>query len=294
MSKPPARQKTGLLHDIKLWLIANRIPLLILTGLVLIAYANSVDNGFASDDMRAIVSKRNLGTFQYLIEDFPVVFRRIFINIIYLLVGKQPWAYRLFNIIFHLGSTFALYTLVKKLHGKAAAITASTLLAVHPVMVEAVTWICGGPYSFYTFFILMTLYFFVVSDKKKLYHYAFLACFFLSFTASKKALSLPPLLVSMVAFYPQARKNWKKLILPFSIGIVFGIFYISQISKRIHFLQTHYFRAVSGSDPLRQFPASIGKYLELLVWPDKLTLYHSEIYHVFGPSYYLRLIETLV
>ncbi len=291
MAEKTNNQNSSFWQDLKLWFHNNRPYLLILTFIILILYANSIGNEFVSDDIRAIPNNGLIGTWKYVTRRFPNVFRYTLVNIIYWTCGLKPGCYRLMNVLFHIGSTLALYTLVKKLHNRTAAFVSAVLLAVHPMMVESVTWISGGPYVTYSFFVLLCLFFFITAHQKKSYHYLFLLTFFLALGTSKKAIALPALLILLLIFYPETRKNWKKLILPFSLSFAAGIFYLTQISERISFLENNYYQSISANSPLRQIPASVGKYLELLFWPDKLTLYHSEIYRVSGTGFILKIVE---
>ena len=57
-----------------------------------------------------------------------------------------------------------------------------------------------------------------------------------------------------------------------------AIFYISQIPDRIEGLVKMNYQHYTVANPLIQIPIAVASYLQLFFWPDKLTLYHSEMF----------------
>ena len=88
-------------------------------------------------------------------------------------------------------------------------------------------------------------------------------------------------------------KNWKK-ILPFlAIATISVLLNFSQIGQRRVFFEPSSSQDEIIMNPLLQIPIAITSYLELIFWPDKLTLYHTEM--VFTQfEYIIRVIVFLI
>ena len=73
------------------------------------------------------------------------------------------------------------------------------------------------------------------------------------------------------------KKNWLKIIPFFLLNGIFGFIHILNIAPRLETFRTGYYQDEATYNPIFQIPLAITSYLELLVWPDKLTLYHTEL-----------------
>lgn len=276
------KKDSGLLErikffDFKKWFDENLLILMLLTILVFIAYFNSFFNEFLSDDIAAIRDNLKINRFEYVINSFPAALRSFLNFILVNLFGKFPVYFRLINIIFHLLTVLAVYLLVYLTINKKVALFSAAILAVHPLQTEAVTWISGGIYSQYSFFIILALLFYVLSVKDKKYYYLSIASFILSLMSSEKAIVFPFLLfVYQLAF--KQLKNWKKLIAPFVIGGSWALFYVLKVPGRISSLQVEHYQEPQTINPLFQIPIAISSYLELVFFPKGLTIYHSEMF----------------
>jgi Flp pilus assembly protein TadD len=133
--------------------------------LVVLAYANSLENGFAFDDAIVIVDNElitHLDTLPALLtSDYwvahddsygavpfrsglyrPLVLLSYAVN--YAIGGRHPLGYHLVNIVLHLLVTCLLYFLALRLgFSRSAALIGAVLFAVHPIHTEAVTSIVG-------------------------------------------------------------------------------------------------------------------------------------------------------
>ena len=262
--------------NFSIWVKNHWWEILGLLFLIFIVYANSINNEFLSDDIAAIVQNKNLDNVSYISPSFPPSLRSIFYFLINKLFGRIPQPYRLLNITFHCGSTFLVFLLLSILIKPLTGLIAAVIFAVHPLLIESVAWISGGPYCQYTFFMLLGLLFLLLSQKDKKLYWCSIAAFFLSLTSSEKAMVFPFLLLLLVITYSDHFKNKKRLIVPFILGLAWIGFYITKIPQRLGALQTQYYQEKTFINPLRSIPISLASYLKLIFWPKDLSFYHSE------------------
>lgn len=276
--------------------LKNGVILLILTSLVVITYANSLNNAFVSDDIAEIAQKTTIGDLGYIIRTYPTGIIRHFIYwITYSIAGLTPFAFRLTNIFFHLGSTFLVfYIMFSIFKSKRAAFFTSSLFAVHSAILEAFVWISGGIYAQYTFFFLLSFFLYITSSEdKKRYFFSIVAYAF-------SLMSHPVMPIALWVIFPlydfcfgSLKKNWIKAV-PYLLLASFYIFInLSYLPQREATLQNVHYQQKGKDNPLIQIPAAISSYFELIFFPKTLTLYHSEL--AFGKvSFAIRSLLTLI
>lgn len=291
-----AREKAYIPHEKSLppfhfkdWLTNNWFFLLALSFLVLLVYMNAIGNDFVADDKGLIINIPSYSLSSLLsrpfffLRDFPYF-------VMYKTVGFNPFIFRLPNIVFHMGSVwliFLLASLFKQNITRSVGIFSAALFAVHPILVESVAWISGGVYAQYTFFILLSFVFYLLSyDNRRVYALSLLS-FTLSLLSSEKAVvfCLIPILYELS--FGNFKKNWKKAG---AYSIVSATYlFLSLVSGRlgakISGLQADQSLDQTFYNPLVQIPVAITSYLQLIFWPDGLTLYHSEM--IFGRLEYV-------
>lgn len=277
------------------WLIKDWQVLLFLAVTVFIVYANSLGNALVSDDIGSLVKDSRRGEFAYAIVQSALGFMRpLVLWVIYTLVHTTPWPYRLLNILFHLGSTFLVFKIVNKISdNKRLGFLSSILFATHPLLIEAVGWISGGTYSQYSFLLLFSFYFYLKLDQNSLKNWILTILFFLlTVTTSEKAVVFPIILAVYEFAFGRLKKNWKK-VLPFVLlDFIWVGFYLSMYKVRAATLATEHYVQSGIDNPLIQIPIAISSYLELIFWPQRLTIYHSEM--LFSPMVFMvRLIVFL-
>lgn len=135
------------------------------------------------------------------------------------------------NLILHLVNVLLIYTFIYKLSSKKLiAIIAATLFAVHPMNVEAVTWISARSSSLYTLFytlsIILYLNYLNLQQRKYLI-FAGLA-FILSLFSKAQAVTLPMMLLAIDYYYSRITRTSLGSILieksPFFIlSFLFGL-----------------------------------------------------------------------
>ena len=263
----------------------NKFILAILVFLVIASYANSLNNGFVSDDIAAISNNPEIGNFSSLSLASPIgLLQRIIYFIAFKIGGLNPILFRLPNIFYHLGATLSLFLILCLTAPRTLAIMAAALFAVHPIFAESVTWISGSPYSQQGFLFLLFFALYLLSKHRpKVFYLAFLV-FLLSVSA------LPRGAIALVAvfiyewFFGNLKESWKKMLPFFIVSGIAAISLLGQVAYRVAVLKSTYYLDPGSDSLFIKVPTSIFSYLHLLVWPDSLSLYQTEM--VFTPLEY--------
>ncbi len=267
--------------------------LIALTLLVLVAYANSINNAFVADDVRGILKNPEIEKISYIFSDPLTLVKNIVYFTIVKLFGRSPAAFRATNIFFHLGNVWLVYFLLHTLLGFKTALFTAAILAVHPIQTEAITWISGGQYSRYSFFLLLALVLYTLSDKNKKFYFASIGSFVLALLVSEKAMVFPFILAVLEFACQSIKKNWKKLTPYFALGGTWVLIFVGRVGQRVSDIETATYQSPQTASPLAQIPIAITSYLELIFWPKNLTLYHSEM-SFSSVEYYTRLILFII
>ncbi|MDP3987894.1 MAG: tetratricopeptide repeat protein [Candidatus Levybacteria bacterium] len=278
--------------NLRVFINKNKVSFLVLAGLVFLSYANSLNNSFVSDD-RGIIINADRWDLNFIFSQ-PFSALRLFLYLTALKIGGlNPLFFRLINVFLHLGTVWLVYVIVSLLAKQRVGLFAASLFAVHPVLIESVTWISGGVYAQYSFFLLLSFLSYILSLENKKFYTASLIFFGFSLMSSEKAVVLPLILVIYELSFGNIKKNWKRLILFFSADLIFGLFFLGKIGQRISSLETDSNQQVQGYSPFLQIPVAISSYFELIFWPKVLTLYHSEM--IFSQlNYVIRVITSLL
>lgn len=255
-------------------------------GLVALLYFNSLNNAFLSDDIPGIVNNPHLGDIR---EVFVPPLNSIVYKLQYWLTfkffGVTPWAFRSLNILYHIGSTVTIFSLVKKLLSERVALISAILFGIHPVLVESVAWISGGPYSRFGFFLLTSLFFYINSLERKWQYWLSLLFFAVATATSPMAVVFPLILFMYEVCFGDLAKNWSRLALFGLIGAVGTLSYAGLVDQRTVSLITDFYVKPELMNPFLQIPIAVTEYLKLIFFPLGLTLYHSEL--SFSQSDYL-------
>lgn len=258
---------------------------LILACLVFVAYFNSLSNAFISDDIVGIPNNPAIKKVSYIFS--PFFARSAIYFIAYQIGGANPLVFRIFNILFHLGTVFLIYLIgylmTKK---KKTSLVAASLFAVHPILTESVAWISGGIYTEYTFFMLLSFMLYllsrkiqVTSNKLQVTNFLYplsLFLFLISLSTSEKAMVLPIVLLVYELSIREVKKHWRKM-LPyfFMAGVWFTIIIMVGLTERLNYLESSFHQKGVLRNPLYQIPMAVATYLRLIAWPDILTFFHS-------------------
>lgn len=272
----------------------NRLAIFTLIGLIFAIYINSLNNGFVSDDIGAIIKNETIGNFSAV---FSSIFGSLqsFIRFLTFRVFElNPAPYRLLNILLHTGSTILIFFILNILHKRSLAFFAALLFAVHPMLAEAITWISGMPYSLYSFLFLFSFYFYLLSENNRRCYYFSVGLFFLACISSEKAIPLFLIFALYEWIYKRNGNFWKNISPFFGTALILGIVFAGGFGQRTAELESgHYQPGEETISPFAQIPVAVANYLGLLIWPAKLTLYHTEMRFSSG-MYFLMSIVFLV
>jgi protein O-mannosyl-transferase len=150
-----------------------RLPLLV-CALALLVYSRSLFCGFVRDDIPQIVNNRQVQSWDYLPQllgshlwsqvgaEWTVLFYRPIFSVWMLLVhtfgGLAPWFWHLSSILLHLVATYLVFRFCQRLtRNDIASAFAAAIFAVHPIHVDAVTWVSAGCELLFTIFALLSM-----------------------------------------------------------------------------------------------------------------------------------------
>ncbi len=265
-------------QTLRAWIKREWKILLFLALLVVVVFANSLPNGFISDD-QAIPKNLPGTTLASIIASPHVITRSLLSFFIYKIAGLSPAAFRISNVFIHIVNVWFVYGLLTFLTKRNIATIAALLFAIHPIIVESVTWISGGVYPQYTLFILLTLYCYIAARKQNEKSLYVLSLFFglLSLVSSDKAIILPLVLALYEISFGNILRFWKRLLPFFLVAFGFIALYWSWIGTRLTGLQTTFYQSTTAvRNPLLYIPEALARYMELFVWPANLSLYHPD------------------
>jgi len=275
------RSRKGSIHPTGLrpWFSAkgDKFIFLLLFLLVAATYVNSIHNEFVVDDIPVIAANPLIGSPENIFPPLSGFVQRSFYFLAHQVGGLNPAPYRLINIFFHLGSVFCLFAILNLLSGRTIATMTAMLFAVHPILVESVGWISGSLYVQYAFFFLLSFLLYILGTENRKYYFASLSIFALSLLASEKAVPLFLVFFLYEIAFGNPKKNWKKTM-PYAILAAAGTaLYFGGLGQRIDTMENVNRMAPGLDNPFQVMPIAVFFYLKLLLWPAKLTLYHTEM-----------------
>lgn len=257
---------------------------------VLAIYANSLGNDFVSDDRSGILFNPQVGEWSYVFRSFIGFGNALTRLIIYHTFGLEAWAFRLFNIILHSGMACSVYYLFKNLYTKNLGLLTGFLFAVHPILTESITWIAGASYVTYGLLFLLSFIFFLESEDKYDWRYFLsLGLYAFAILTSEKAVSLAAIYILYKYIYSKESKaSFFKAFSYMFVSIPFVILLYLTLGKRQEILATEYYQDSGLVNPFYQIPIAVTEYIQLFLWPQGLTLYHSETFYSYV-EYFIRL-----
>jgi protein O-mannosyl-transferase len=194
----------------------------------------------------------------------------------YHFTGISPIPLHLVNLIFHLINIILVFLLFNNLLKKPAiALLISFLFAVHPMNVEAVTWVSARNNTMYACFYLLSLIFYVKYITGKLpFHILFISFFFfiLSLFCKVQAVTLPLLL--LLIDYFSDRKKTKQLLfekLPFIVLSLVFIIIAFRNTETLTFFTHSKLKSFSGFDLIFLNGRALFFYLQKFLVPVDLS-----------------------
>ena len=255
--------------------------LLILCVGIFILYFNSLNGGFVSDDYASITENSNINNLGVQIHGSFQSVLNWFISIVF--GNNNPIPFHIFSLLAYLMVIVVVFIFISTLFEERVVKLTTILFSLLPVHVEAISWISGRPYLINAFFVLMSLIMIILYSKteNKKYLYGFLVLLVASFLAEKTRFAALPLLV-ILYWFSFENKLKKKINLAKISLVMFFLFLIlvailwSPLMNRISAVNSGY-NGYGGVfyDPFFQYPTSVAKYLQLILVPTDLTLYHT-------------------
>ena len=175
-----------------------QITALTLVALILVCYANSLENGFVFDDLQVVLVDGRPTSFAHLLGMLTSSYRPLR-SLSYALDfgiwGARPFGFHLTNIAIHCANTILVFWLVRRISGNRlmASFLAASVFAVHPIQTDAVTYISGRRDVLFSLFYLGAFHSYLSYAKNKSLRYfgLFLALWVLSLMSKEMAVSLP-------------------------------------------------------------------------------------------------------
>jgi tetratricopeptide (TPR) repeat protein len=134
--------------------------------------------------------------------------------------GTSPFIYHLGNLLLHLTASCSVYLFFKKLRYSAkVAFIFSLIVAVHPVLTQAVAWIPGRNDTLLTIFVLVAFILFIdfLTTKKLAFAVGHIFFFLLALFTKELALLLPFLAIVYLLFI-----NKKQLSINEKVAFIFS------------------------------------------------------------------------
>jgi Flp pilus assembly protein TadD len=288
------------------------IPALIILIIFLVSFAvyfNTLSNDFVYDDKGQVLDNQWIRNVKYIPDVFsksvwsflgettisnyyrPLMHLIFMFN--YYVFGLNPWGFHLVNIVFHAGVSILVFVIASRLlrassgssqrdeKGFIGALQSppfvvAVLFATHPIHTEAVAWVAGLPDLSYTFFSLLSLYFYMRFDEGTRGMYLLsVVSFSIAVLSKEPALTLPIILVAYDYIFGKKAKGYLPIIkryIPYLIvaGAYLGLRYhaLGGFSpQRPHIVLSAYGYVINV------FPLFI-QYLENLLLPLNLNAFH--------------------
>lgn len=271
----------------------NWYLLVFFAAVIFLIYGGSLGSDFASDDKGMLRYKDDLLGFKFIFYDPFSFIWYLSYAVIYKICGFAPICFRSVNIFYHLINAGLVFIIVYLLHNRRVAFLTAALFSVHPLLIEAITWISGGVYSQYSVFFLLSFLFYVLSRKNRRYYSISLITFIFGLFTSNRLMSLFPIFIVYEFAYGSItgglRKNWIKLIPYVVLSLGWAAHYIVYIPARVESLNQYDTQSGMFHNPFVQIPFAIIMYLWLLLWPDHLSFAHS-IIDITPRLVYMRLV----
>lgn len=254
----------------------------VLAIIVIAVYANGMFSKFVSDDIYVIVNEeQRFKTLDYFLVHPTNLLRNLQYFIAYHVSGLTPFVFRFFNIFFHIGYVTMVYLLMPFFsHRRYLPFLVATFAAVHPMMIESVTWISGGIYAQAAFFALLSLYCYIRHTKngRISWYVSSLLIYLVAVSSSEKIIVFPFIILLYELTFGSIKRSFLKVGGFFAISLLWGLVILQYVNERLDYLQV-----VNGSsariqfnNPLIQIPVAMATYMKLFLWPRHLTLYQSE------------------
>jgi Flp pilus assembly protein TadD len=290
----------------------KRIPELLTLIIFFVSFAvyfNALSNAFVYDDTAQVLENHWIRDVKYIPDIFsksvwsfrgvttisnyyrPLMHLTFMLD--YYVFGLRPWGFHLLNILFHAGVSILVFVVASRLLRASSsasqrdekdfvgellspAFAGALLYATHPIHTEAVAWVAGIPDISYTFFFLLSLYFYMRFDEgtKGMYPLSVVS-FSIAILCKEPALTLPIILMVYDSIFTKRAGGYVPFIksyLPYLliVGAYLGLRYHALegfTPQEPHIVLNAYGYIINV------FPLFV-QYLEKLLLPLNLNAFH--------------------
>ena len=272
----PEGEKLNIIRTIK----ENWIFLVLITVAIVAVFANGMNAAFVSDDYATILNNPDITKWSYAFQGGASTY---FINsMVAKMFGVVPLPFHLNSLFLYLITCYLAFVFIYHLFGRGVAWISLSLFAVHPMHVEAVTWISGKPYLLIAMYVLLSMIWFIkfIETENIWYLMGTFLSFVMGFlTDNPRPFSLfliMPLYMWLKGVDIRRNKWWKYWPLTLIPIAIITVIVWPHIMMRVGVVNA----GVNASDslfynPFFQYPTGVAKYLQLLWAPIDLTLYHT-------------------
>jgi Gpi18-like mannosyltransferase len=230
-SKAEGLGSTPLRWDWRERLHQARVPLAV-CGLALAVYSRSLFCGFVRDDFPQIVNNPQVQSWQYLsqiltshlwhhLAQYHALFYRplfsLWMLVVHTLGGLSPWFWHLSSILLHIACTYLVYRLSNRLlTSEAGAGLAAALFAVHPIHVDAVTWVSASNELLFSLLFLVAILVLLAPHERGNRWPVFLSTvlYFTSLFAKETGVALVVLLIAIAWMtLKDRRSSWSRRLM---------------------------------------------------------------------------------
>jgi hypothetical protein len=258
----------------------NWLFLLLMCVAAIGVYINGMNGAFVSDDYATILNNPEITNWSYAFRGGASTY---FINsIVAKVFGVSPMPFHVNSLILFMITCVLGFVFIEHLFGKGVAWLTMSIFVVHPIHVEAVTWISGKPYLLIAMYVLISMLMFIkfIEVENLWYLGGALLSFVLGFlTDNPRPFSLfliIPLYLWLKGIDIRRNKWWKYWPITLIPVAIITVFVWPHIMMRVGVVNS----GVNASEsvfynPFFQYPTGMAKYLQLLWFPVDLTLYHT-------------------
>lgn len=261
-----------------------------------LVWINSVFNGFVWDDEEQIVNNTII---QHLF-NFPQIFSgatfgtggaglsgwffRPFLTLSYMLsfaiFGQNAWGYHLIQVIFHLINSILIFKILQIIANEKndtktrfLNFLISFLFAIHPVTVEAVSYIAASSEVMYTFFNLSAFYLIAKSNSKNdiFYYIKIYLLIFSGLLFKESSIVFLPIIIVYIFLYKKSEwKKWTAIIAP--IAVFYFLIRLFIVNTPIRHPEFAPISEASLITRIQTIPKELFSYIHIIFYPDKLAI----------------------
>jgi tetratricopeptide (TPR) repeat protein len=254
--------------------------LMILSLVIIGLFVNGMAGDFVSDDYATIATNPGVTELSsYKDSVTPVTMSNYFLAILF---GTNKIVYHLYSLLLYIVFCWVALIFLNFVFDRNLSRLTMIIFAFLPIHVEAVTWISGKPYLAIGLSVLLSFIFLVKYLEESKLRYLWVALLSLVLgIVTDPARPFSVFFVLPLYLWFAGNKYYSdqvKKILPYVLGAGMLIFLMVLPTALDRINLVNGVNNNTGSvfyNPFEQYPTGISKYLQLIVFPVDLTLYHT-------------------